>query len=213
MERIVIAEKNFSDTISRAEAIIRSGGVVAVPTDTVYGLVGDATDKDAIKKIFVLKGRLKTKALPVFVKDVATARRFAYVSDKKAKILCRVWPGPVTAVFARKEKLPRMLTGDSDKIALRIPQGKFLSELLSRFDAPLVQTSANSSGSAPAKTAEEVIHYFGESRGGPDLLIDGGVCLGTASTVVDLSGEEPILLRAGRMDLEELQGAIRNLTT
>lgn len=205
MERVNIIEKNFSDVISRTKEIIQNGGIVATPTDTVYGLLGDATSQKAIKKIFLMKGRPNEKALPVFVKDIAMARRFAYISDKKAKILSRVWPGPVTVVFHHKEKLPQVLTGNLGKIALRIPENQFLSELLLRVDMPLVQTSANISGSAPAKTADEVVRYFGEKEYAPDLLIDGNDLLGMVSTVIDFSGVAPVLLRAGLLGCKELQ--------
>jgi len=208
MKRADITKKNFLDVVSEAETVIRNGGIIAVPTDTVYGLIGDAANKETIKKIFLLKGRPKEKALPVFVKDIAIARRYAYISDSKAKVLARIWPGPVTVVFHHKEKLPKILTGNSDKVALRIPQGEFLQELLLRFDIPLVQTSANISGSAPAKTADEVVQYFGKKKNGPDLLIEGHTPSGIASTVIDFSGNEPILLRTGRVSREELQSLL-----
>ncbi len=171
------------------------------PTDTVYGIFADATNPDAIKKIFALKQRLEEKSLPIFVRDIKTARSYAYISDAKAKFLASVWPGAVTVVFHHKEKLPKVLTGGSAKIGIRIPDHPFILELLSRVDFPVAETSANISGKPAAKNIKEVKEYFGKSR---VVLIDGGEVEGKQSTAVDLSGTEPIILRSGAISKAEL---------
>jgi L-threonylcarbamoyladenylate synthase len=201
--------KNFKKILFLAEKILTSGGVVIGPTDTVYGIFGKATDSRIIKKIFKMKGRHPEKAFPIFTKDIATARKLAYISDIKAKFLEKVWPGPVTVVFHHKEKLPQIITGGLSTIGIRIPNHQFLRELLKRLDFPLVQTSANVSGKPPAKNVEEVKEYFDKQKIRPDLIIDGGEIIGQASTVINFTGREPIILRFGAVTKEELERSLR----
>lgn len=203
--------KNYTKILSKAERILRSGRIVIAPTDTVYGILGDATRAEMIKKIFEIKGRPHEKALPIFVKDIAAARKYAYISDAKAKFLEKVWPGAVTAVFHHKEKLPKILTGGLDTIGIRIPDNPFLLELLALLDFPLVETSANVSGRPPAKNIKEVKEYFGKSKMKPDLVVDGGTLTGKASTVIDFTAREPVILRTGLVSRSELDRILGGL--
>lgn len=197
-------EKNVASAL--AEKILRDGGVVAVPTDTVYGLVALADNTKAIEHIFQMKNRALEKALPIFVENVSMARWYAYISDTKAEFLNRVWPGALTVVFHHKEKLPPRLTGEGDTIGMRMPDSPFILDILSRIHIPLAQTSANISGMPPAKSAEEVAAYFEEQKYKPDLVIDGGEKItGGSSTIIDFTANEPRLLRAGAMSKEELE--------
>lgn len=196
-------EDNSEELLSHIERILLSGGIVVVPTDTVYGIIGDATNPDTIKKIFTIKKRPEEKILPIFVKDIATARRLAYISDAKAKILENLWPGPVTVVFHHKEKLPKVLTGGHDTLAMRIPKSPFLLQLLARLEFPLVQTSANISSRLPAQTATEIEAYFEGSDPEPDLIVDGGVVKGKQSTLINFTKNIPIVLRMGAVSQEE----------
>lgn len=194
---------------ARVAEAIEKGGVVAVPTDTVYGLVCDARNEDAIKRMFAMKGRPQEKAFSVFVKDIAMARRYAYISDAKTKFLQRVWPGAVIAVFHHKEKLPAALTGGKDTIGIRIPDHPFLSALLDRLDFPLAQTSANISVMPPAKNADEIVGYFKDAVTEPDFIVDAGEFSGAPSTVVDCTGASPLILRSGivsKMDIDRMLG-------
>ncbi len=160
MRIIELKDENFSEALLQTASILRSGGVAVVPTDTVYGIVGDAAKAATVKKIFKIKNRPQKKALPVFVKDVATARKIAYISDAKAEFLRKIWPGPVTVVFQRKAKLSEISAGGTETIGIRMPEHKFLLELLARLDFPLAQTSANVSGGAPAEDLEEIKKYL-----------------------------------------------------
>lgn len=196
--------KNEDKLLAKCESILRSGGIMISPTDTVYGILGDATNQGVIKKIFALKQRPQEKVFPIFVKDIATARKYAYISDAKAKFLDRVWPGAVTVIFQHKEKLPKVLTGGLSTIGVRIPDHEFLRKLLSRLEFPFAQTSANVSGFPPAKSMEEVKRYFGKSKIKPGLVIDGGEIQGEQSTVIDFTGNEPIILRTGLISRKEL---------
>ncbi|QQG44962.1 MAG: threonylcarbamoyl-AMP synthase [Candidatus Sungiibacteriota bacterium] len=199
-----MSEKNFRKVLSLTEKILLSGGVLIGPTDTVYGIFGDATKSEVIKKMFAMKKRPEEKAFPIFVKDVAAARKYVYISDAKTKFLEKVWPGPVTAVFHHKEKLPKILTKEFDTLGIRIPSHPFLLELLSRLDFPLAQTSANISGKPPAKNTSTIKRYFEKEKVKPDLVVDGGELSGRPSAVVDFSGTGPILLRSGLVDKREL---------
>lgn len=203
MKTIKLTKDLRKDALSQTERILRSGGVVVGPTDTVYGIFCDATNEAAIKNIFALKQRPEEKVLPIFVKDIATARQYAYISDDKAKFLEKVWPGPVTVVFQKKEKLPKILTGGPDTIGIRIPNHPFMLELLSRLDFPLAQTSANISGQTPVKRTKEFINDLTRQRL-INIIIDGGELAGQASTVIDFTGNEPLVLRSGLVTKQEL---------
>lgn len=195
---------NEIGALASAVKVLQEGGVVIAPTDTVYGIVGDATRPEALQKIIAMK-RAGERPFPVFVRDIATARRYAYISDGKVKFLEKMWPGPITVIFYHKEKLPPLLTAHLDTIGLRIPGHPFLLDLLGRFDAPLVQTSANISGKPPATNCEEIRGYFGESAVAPDLVIDGGELSSRPSAVIDFKGEQPIVVRTGMISPAELQ--------
>lgn len=221
MKILKLTEKTAKKILSQTERILRSGGIAIVPTDTVYGIIGDATKGDVIKKMFALKQRPEEKAFPIFVKNFSEARKFAYIADTKAKFLERIWPGPISVVFQHKEKLPKILTGGKvprpfgpgsrptdvglgNTIGMRIPDNPFLLELLSRLDFPLVQTSANISEKSPAKNVEEIKEYFDKAEAKPDLIIDGGEIIGKSSTIIDYTGKEPVVLRTGLVTREEL---------
>lgn len=204
MKTVKLTENSFKKILSVAERILKSGGIVIASTDTVYGIMGDAARAEVIRKIFEIKGRPKEKALPIFVKSVADARKYAYISDTKAKFLEKVWPGKVTVIFQHKEKLPKVLTGKHDTIGIRIPNHPFILELLKRLDFPLVQTSANISDKSPAKDLEDIKAYFGKAKVKPDLVVATGKIVGQSSTVIDYTGGEPIILRAGPISRIEL---------
>ncbi len=221
MKVIKLTEKNVEKVLSQTERILRSGGIAVIPTDTVYGIIGDATKAEVIKKIFAIKRRSQEKVFPIFVKNVNEARKLAYVADAKAKFLERIWPGPLTVIFQHKERLPKILTGGKvpkpfgpgsrptevglgNTIGMRIPNHPFLLELLSRLDFPLVQTSANISEKSPAKNIKEIKEYFGGAEAKPDLIIDEGEIAGKSSTVIDYTGKEPMILRTGAVTREEL---------
>lgn len=211
METAVLQENTQAYLLMRAASILKSGGIIVCPTDTVYGILCDATKEQAIEKIFALKKRANGKALPVFVRDIPMARRYAYISDEKAKFLERVWPGAVTILFDHKEKLPTILTGGSSKIGMRIPDSAYLLELLSRCDFPVAQTSANISGAVSAKNVFEIRGYFTDISCQPDLVIDGGEIENSPSAVCDFTGPKPIIARTGmitKTQLDELLGGV-----
>ncbi|MBI3274355.1 MAG: threonylcarbamoyl-AMP synthase [Candidatus Colwellbacteria bacterium] len=208
MNILSVKEKN---AIAASADILLSGGLIVVPTDTVYGIIGDATNERAILNLFLLKKRSKKKPFPIFVKDIAMARQYASISDVKARSLKTLWPGRMTALFYHKEKLPSSLTAGGDFLGIRIPDSLFLRELLLRINVPLVQTSANLSGSAPAQCLEDIKRYFQHSKTAPDCVIDGGILPTTASAVVDFTRDMPLIVRTGLMPKQELNGMLRQL--
>lgn len=210
MQTIILTDDSFALAPAEAARVLTGDGIVIAPTDTVYGILGNAADEGAIRAMFAMKRRPEEKAFPIFVKDIADARRYAYISDAKAKFLERVWPGAVTAVFQHKEKLPALLTGGRDTIGMRVPDHAFTLRLLAELPVPLAQTSANVSSEPPAKTAAEAIAYFAKSDTKPDLVIDGGAVPGVSSTVIDCTGVSPLILRSGMMSKQELDRMLDN---
>ena len=204
MKIISLTELNQSVALALVAETLRGGGVAAVPTDTVYGLVCDARNEDAGGRMFAMKKRPEEKAFPIFVKDIVTARYFGYISDAKARFLEKVWPGQVTVVFHHKEKLPVILTGGKDTIGIRIPDHSFGRELTARLDFPLAQTSANVSSHPSAETAAEAVKYFENEAEQPDLIVDGGTLPSAPSTVIDFTGNQPLILRAGPIPKHKL---------
>ena len=212
MREVITLQDHQEHTLKKAEMIIKSGGSIVVPTDTVYGIVGDATQAKTVERLFALKARPKEKAFPVFVRDIAMARWFAYISDAKARILGRVWPGPLTVIFHHKEKLPSVLTAGNNTIALRMPNHPFILSLLARTDVPLVQSSANISGLPAAKNSRDIIASFADQKEKPDLVIDGGEIAGLPSTIIDFTTHQPRLVRSGMMTKGDIVSFFQNIS-
>lgn len=204
MEVLKLNKDTRFGALSLAERTLLSGGIVISPTDTVYGILGNAAEEEAIKKIFALKKRPGEKALPIFVKDIAAARKLVYIADAKTKLLEKVWPGPVIVIFHHKEKLPSVLTGGSSSLGIRIPNHPFLLQLLGKLPFSLAQTSANIAGAPPAKNVDEVKNYFSGSEIGPDLIVDGGEINNQPSVVIDFTRDKPLVLRTGILNPVEL---------
>lgn len=211
MREIIILRDRQKEAIEKAETIIKNGGLIVIPTDTVYGIVGDATQAKTVERLYALKVRPREKAFPIFMRDIAMARWFAYISDAKARFLEHVWPGPLTVIFHHKEKLPSVLTARHDTIALRIPRISFVSSLLARLDVPLVQSSANISGMPVAKNSEDIIAAFADQKQNLDLIIDGGEVAGMPSTIIDFTANQPRLVRSGVMTKEDIDSFFQNL--
>ena len=174
MEVVHLTERNQEAVVEKAASILRRGGVVAVPTDTVYGLAADALREVAVQKVFRSKRRAHTKAVPVFVRDIAMAREYAYVEARLSRLLEKFWPGQTTVVLRKKDAMPDLVTGGTPTVGLRVPDHPFLSWLLAAYPNPLTATSANLSGSEPASSAVDVQQTFRDHIPRPDLIVDGG---------------------------------------
>lgn len=199
MEILHLTERNQQFVVERTVSLLSRGGVVVVPTDTVYGLAADVLRPDAVAKIFRIKSRSHAKALPIFVRDIAEAKHYAYIESKLVGLLGQLWPGQVTVVLNKKPNLPDLVTGGTTTVGLRIPDDPFLSAVLARVPNPLIATSANRSGMEPARSSTEVQNTFARATPRPDLIIDAGeLPTSEPSTVLDLTNpKNPKILRIG----------------
>jgi len=185
------------------EEALRAGRVVAVPTDTVYGLAVDPRVPEAVSRLFALKGRPERLALPVLIADRSELAELAKVTPAADRLATRYWPGPLTLVLWRLPGVEFELGGDRATIGLRCPASSLLRELLRRT-GPLAVTSANRHGDDPMHTADEVRERFG---GELTVVLDGGACDGRPSTVVSLTGAFAVCLREGELGFAEIAAA------
>lgn len=200
--------------LEKAAAILRRGDLLALPTETVYGLAGDARDDRVVAKIYAAKGRPSFNPLIVHAADTHALRRlgvFNAVADALAK---KFWPGPLTMVLPMQPNagIARLVTANLPTIALRIPAHPMTQALLRRIDFPLAAPSANPSGRISPTTAQHVANYFSaDSVAG---ILDGGPCaVGLESTIIDLSGDVPRILRPGRIGIADLRALLPMVST
>ncbi|MDD5590035.1 MAG: L-threonylcarbamoyladenylate synthase [Candidatus Portnoybacteria bacterium] len=187
-----------------AEAIWR-GGAVVVPTDTVYGLVTMATDERAVTRLFNIKNRPSDRPIPVFVRDIEMAKKVACIDKKLEKILSLVWPGSVTVLLRKKDKLPEKLTAGRETIGLRIPNYKLVNMLLAELPRPLTATSANISDQPSSTKIGEVLAQFRNQFLKPDLVLDAGdLKFNEPSTVLDMTSPKPKIIRIGATNPKKL---------
>ena len=192
---------------AEAIALLRAGGIVAVPTDTVYGIAADMALPDAIERLFAAKGRPPEKAVAVLLADAEQADQLGVLSPAAIVLAERFWPGGLTLVLpVRPEaRLPRVLAGGAPTIGVRVPDHP-TPRALAAVLGPLPTTSANRSGDADARNAQEIAERLGESLA---LVLDGGpVRGGPASTVVDCTLEWPSILREGAIPAEAIAAAL-----
>ena len=191
-------------TLQRAVEVLKRGGLVAYPTDTLYGLGADGLDENAVRKVFDAKGRGELKALPLLIDSPdALSVVAANVPRIAIDLAARFWPGALTLVLKRSHSVPDVVAGGGDTIALRVPDHPVPRELARRLGAPITGTSANRSGGANPVSSEVVRDQLADAV---DLVIDGGECPGgQASTVVDVSGDIPVLVRQGAVPIDEIK--------
>jgi len=193
--------------IQTALKILQSGGIVAFPTDTVYGLGSPAFDNTAIESIYTAKDRPIEKAIPILIGDLSDLDQVAVdIPDMALGFAARFWPGPLTCVVPKKQTLPSAVSA-TPTVAVRIPDHPDARTLL-RAAGPMAVTSANISGGASPSTAQEV---YDQLKGRIPLILDGGKTQGgIPSTLVDCTGEKPVVLREGPISLSELMAALNS---
>jgi L-threonylcarbamoyladenylate synthase len=188
-------EEPSIEALDRAEAAIRLGQVVAVPTDALYALVADPFDLRAVRQVYHAKGRENQRALPLFVRDALMVEELAREMTPRFQILTRrFWPGPLTIIVPASATVPLRATGNTGRLAVRHAKSRIVDELLARLDQPLIATSANLSG---RPTCTSGIQVFGVMDGRVDLVLDGGPSIGVGATTVDITEQHWRLIREG----------------
>ncbi len=190
------------ENILTASRKVKDGGLVIYPTDTVYGLGCDPFNLKAVKRIFHLKGERK-RPLPILASDVKSIEEIAFSSEKAKRISAEFWPGPLTIVIPKRPVLPEIVTCNLHSVGVRVPKNSVAIQLISLSDGLLVGTSANKTAERPPHTAHEAAEKLGKEV---DLILDGGpTSLGVSSTVVDLTGQKPKILRKGPISFRDIE--------
>lgn len=197
-------------TAEAAANIIRNGGLVAIPTETVYGLGANGLDEEAVAKIFAAKGRPQDNPLILHVASPSQVEQFCHHIPQKAfDLMDAFWPGPLTIVLPARSTVPRRTTGGLDTVAVRCPDCDVTRQIIRLSGVPIAAPSANISGKPSTTTAEHVRH---DHDGKIDAIVDGGPCrVGVESTIVDLTEERPRLLRPGGITPEQLTAVLGDL--
>jgi L-threonylcarbamoyladenylate synthase len=187
--------KGNSENVGEIAAALKNGAVLVLPTDTIYGLVCDATNKKAVDKIFDIKKREKSKPLPVFVENIEMAKKYAVVNEKQQDFLKNNWPGAVTVVLEKKDGLSPLVYKDNT-IALRQPNYRLMAEVMKLFGGPLAQTSVNISNDPPLEKIDEIINSFTDQKNQPDLIVSAGDLIkNKPSVIIDLTKDKINILR------------------
>ncbi len=200
-------EQPSEEAIERAAARIRSGGVVAVPTDALYALIADPFNLHAVGRVFDAKGREMQRALPLLVTDTAMAEEFSKELPLRFHLLARrFWPGPLTIIVSASSRVPLKVTGNTGRLALRQPRSKSAVALLAWLNQPLIATSANISGQPTCKSGIEV---FGVMDGRVDLILDGGLAPNNGSTTVDITEQHWKVIKEGSIPEREIAECLK----
>lgn len=207
--KVFVARDNYikDEELKEASAVIRSGGLVAFPTETVYGLGGDATNPEASRKIYAAKGRPSDNPLIVHIADFSQLRNIvAEVPQEAEKLAEAFWPGPLTMILRKNDVIPYETTGGLDTVAIRMPSHPVARAFLQDSGCLIAAPSANTSGRPSPTTAQ---HVWEDLHGKIEILLDGGpVGIGIESTIVDLSEERPMILRPGFITQEMLSAVL-----
>jgi L-threonylcarbamoyladenylate synthase len=193
--------------ISSASAALKAGHLIAIPTETVYGLGADATNPDAVKRIYEVKGRPEDHPLIVHIALLDQMDQWAIdIPEFAIKLARDFWPGPMTLVLKRSAKAKDFITGGQETVALRVPAHPIALSLLQEFKEGIAAPSANRFGSVSPTTAEAVEEELGKYLSADDLILDGGQCLvGVESTIIDCTKETPFILRPGAITTEMIE--------
>lgn len=203
---------NFSPELAAKEAALTlfKSGAVIYPTDTLYALGVNVLDTDAVRKLFAIKKRSDKKPLPVMISSINMAKALAHIDTAREKILKNFWPGPFTFILRKKPLVSYLATAGKNTIALRIPDYSFCSEMIQNFEGPITVTSANISGETPSSDIRDIINRFSHEDFQPDMVVDAGVLPQTEpSTIIDLTGQMPKVLRINPTTKDNLMSILR----
>ena len=197
--------------IAQAAAILRAGGLLGIPTETVYGLGASGLDSEAVERIFQAKGRPQDNPLILHIPSADWLEKYCKGIPPAAYALAeRFWPGPLTMVLRRAEMVPDVVTAGLDTVGMRCPAHSLCRAVIAAAGVPVAAPSGNTSGRPSPTTAEEMLQ---DMDGKIDAILDGGPCaVGVESTIVDLTGETPRLLRPGGITLEQLESVLGHVT-
>jgi L-threonylcarbamoyladenylate synthase len=191
-----------AEAVERATAVVRSGGVVAIPTDALYSLVADPLNLQAVGKVFKAKGRESQRSLPMFVTDIVMAEEISKDLNSRFFLLARrFWPGPLTLIVPAASKVPLKVTGNTGRLALRQSRSAVANALVESIGRPLIATSANISGQPTSRSGIDV---FAAMDGAVDLVLDGGNCSGEGSTTVDVTDPYWRIIKQGAISEKEI---------
>jgi len=205
MRRVAIdARQPAAAALAEAVAILQAGGVVAMPTDTLYGLAADPFSSEAVARVFAVKGRSTDRAMPLVAADVdQVVNQLGPLSELAQRLASKYWPGPLTLLVARPSSIPADVAGGRTEIGVRVPAHAVTRELCRVSGRLLTATSANLSGAPPSNDPDDIERAL---RTGVDLLLDAGRTPGgPPSTIVDVTGREVRLVRAGAIAWEDVQ--------
>ncbi len=210
MQVIYLRDANIEESAALAADVLRAGGVVLYPTDTLYGLGVDALSDAAVAKIYAIKGRDKRKPMHAIVSDLGMVERYAVLTDDTRLLAERLPKGQATFVLKKKAGFGAGITKGISTLGFRIPDNDLCIRMLRTFGRPITATSANASGEKPQRSVDKIMTQLGANARTVDLIIDAGeLPERKASTVVDLSGSEPEILREGAITASGIWKALR----
>ena len=201
-EIIAISDVSESEKIKKVADVLKRGGLVAIPTETVYGLGANATDENAAKKIYAAKGRPSDNPLIIHISAPEDAEKYAVTNECYYRLAKAFMPGPLTVILPKKDTIPSSVTGGLDSVAVRCPAHPIANEIIRECGVAIAAPSANISGSPSPTSADHVIH---DMMGRVDVIVDGGPCeIGLESTIIKLDGNFATLLRPGAITCDAL---------
>lgn len=205
--KVIDIKEQYDEALSESARLLKGGEVVAIPTETVYGLAANALDETAVKKIFSAKGRPSDNPLIVHIADIDALSPLVSEIPEKVKIMAEhFWPGALTMIMKKSGKISGTVSGGLDTVAVRMPKSSYARAIIKAAGVPLAAPSANLSGSPSPTNAKYVLS---DMNGRIPLIIDGGACeIGVESTVISFASEPPVLLRPGGVTLEEITALI-----
>jgi len=200
-------ERPAEEAVERAAAVVRRGGVVAIPTDALYMLVADPLNLYAVRRVFEAKGRESARSLPILVSDLVMAEELSKEMPARFYLLARhFWPGPLAIIAPASSRVPLKVTGNTGRVAMRQSTSKTANALLTRLNQPLISTSANRSGSPTCSSGIEV---FGSMDGRVDLVLDGGTVTGFGATTVDVTEPYWRVIKEGAIGEKEIAEVLK----
>lgn len=196
-----------NEILEKAAGILQRGGLVAFPTETVYGLGANGLDADACRRIYEAKGRPSDNPLILHIGHISQLKGIvSEITENAQRIMDAFWPGPLTLIFKKKAVVPDSVSGGLDTVGVRFPSNEIARRLINLSGLPIAAPSANTSGKPSPTRAEHVLH---DMDGKIDMIIDGGSCdVGLESTIVDATGDVPVILRPGAITKEMLEEVV-----